>query len=173
MRLDEDNPRPRIKLPLSSFDQVIEFIGLAFLVFLIILPLRYYSDLPVRIPVHFNASGAPDGYGSKTTLFLLPAIGLVLWLAMTILTRFPHIFNFPVKITPENAEVQYRLATRMMRILKTLILIMFAFISYKTIQIATGNEAGLGKAFLPVFLIITFGVVLIYLVKASKNRNQS
>lgn len=173
MRFSAENPRPRIKLPLSSHDRVIEFIALAFLIFLIILPMRYYHDLPGRIPVHFNAAGTPDSYGNRTTLWLLPATGLVLWFAMTILTRFPHIFNFPVRITPENAEVQYRLATRMMRILKAVILIMFCFISYRTIQTAMGKEAGLGKVFLPAFLTVTFGVIIIYLVQTNKNRNHS
>jgi hypothetical protein len=61
----------------------------------------------------------------------------------------------------------------MMRILKTVMLLMFAFINYKTKQTATGGAAGLGKVFLPVFLILTFGVVIIYLVRSNNNRDQS
>ncbi|MGD0581891.1 MAG: DUF1648 domain-containing protein [Bacteroidales bacterium] len=173
MKFSEDPPRPRIKLPLNSHDRVIEFIGIAFLLFLFVLPLRYYSDIPGMIPTHFNAAGSPDGFGSKTSLWFLPLTGLVLWLIMTIVNRFPDKFNFPVKITPENAEVQYRIGTRVIRILKSVILMMFSFISYRTIQTAMGNEAGLGKVFLPVFLLLTFGIIIIYLVQANKNRNQS
>jgi uncharacterized membrane protein len=165
--------RPKIKLPLTSHDQVIEFIGIAFLLFLFFLPLRYYSEIPAKIPTHFNAAGAPDGFGSKTTLWLLPATGLLLWLLLTVINRYPHIFNFPVKITPENAETQYRIATRMIRILKCVLLIMFSFISYRTIQTALGNEAGLGKIFLPVFLVLTFGIVIIYFYKANNTSTQT
>lgn len=173
MKIEEDNPRPRIKLKLMPFDRMVEFAALIFLLALIILPVLYYNVLPERMPVHFNASGIPDDYGGKATLFFLPGTGLLLYLLMTLLAAFPHVFHFAVKITPENAEIQYRLATRLIRILKTVILLMFSFISYKTIQTITGGAAGLGKVFLPVFLILTFGVVIIYLVQSNNNRAQS
>lgn len=172
MRISETGPRPRIKLPLTSGDWIIELIAIVFLVFLFILPLRYYTDLPDKIPAHFNAAGSVDSYGSRATLWLLPGIGFALWLIMTILARFPYIFNYPVNISSDNAEIQYRLSTRMMRVLKTVILIMFSFISYRTIKIATGNSEGLGVVFLPLFLMITFGVITIYMIKVFKNRSQ-
>jgi len=173
MRYLDKNERPKIKLPLSSLDQVIEFIGIAFLLFMFVLPLRYYGDIPGKIPTHFNAAGTPDGFGSKATIWLLPLTGLALWLLMTIVNRFPDKFNFPVKITEENAPDQYRIATRMIRILKCVILIMFSFISYRTIQTALGKEAGLGKIFLPVFLVVTFGIVIIFFFKANTTKDQT
>lgn len=165
--------RPRIKIPLNTHDFAIEFLGLSFLIILIIIPLIYYNRLSERIPVHFNAAGTPDGFGSRSSLFILPATGLFMYLLLTVLAAFPHIFNFPVTITPENAEVQYRLATRLLRILKTVILILFSFISWMSVRTATGNATGLGKMFLPVFIILTFGVIIIYLVQAQNNKHQS
>lgn len=162
--------RPRIKIGLRSVDWLLEFFGLAFLLLLIILPAVYYGDLPGEIPTHFDGSGLPDGYGSKGTLLLFPVIGFVLYFLLTIISFFPHIFNFPVKITPQNAEIQYRLAIRLLRILKTLILVMFSFICYQTIKTAMGSSVGLGNVFLPVFLLITFGVIIMYFVQAMNNR---
>jgi uncharacterized membrane protein len=162
--------RPRIKLKMSSIDWTAEIIAFAFLVILISLPLVYLNELPETIPVHFNGAGVPDGYGSRSSLWLLPLIGMSIYLMMTILSAFPHIYNYPVKITPENAIVQYRLASRLMRILKTLILVIFSFISYKTIKTATGNAEGLGKAFLPVFLLITFGIIIVFVVRSLNNQ---
>jgi len=171
MFLPNDN-RPRIKIRMTNFDRVAEFLAAVFMVALIVLPLIHYSDLPERIPVHFDGSGNVDGYGSKSTLLILPASGFLVYILLTILAPFPHIFNYPVKITPENAEVQYRLASRMMRSLKTLIIIMFTFICYQTVGIATGKTIGLGKLFLPVFLIATFGVVIFYFVQSLNNSNR-
>ena len=165
--------RPRINLKRTSFDWMLEFVALAFLVILISLPLIYLKKLPETIPVHFNATGQPDGYGSRSTLFLLPMIGIFMYLLMTILEAFPHIYNFPVEITDENAPVQYRIATRLIRILKTVILVLFSFISFQTIKTATGGAAGLGKAFLPVFLLLTFAPIVIYLVQSFNNRHNS
>lgn len=162
--------RPKIKIVLSSADWLVEFLALAFMIIIIIMPLIYYDDLPQKIPVHFNSAGEPDGFGSKTTLFLFPAIGLFLYSLLTIISFFPHIFNFPVKITPQNAEIQYRLANRLLRILKALMLMMFAFISFQTIKTALGSSTGLGRIFLPVFLLLTFGVIILYFVQSLNNR---
>ena len=172
MELTDSGQRPKLRLPLTKGDWITEFIGFVFLVFLFILPLRYIPDLPARIPAHFDVAGAPDGYGGKNTLWILPAIGFFLWLLMTVLSRFPHIFNYSVNITAGNAETQYRLATGMMRILKTVILVMFSFISYKTIRTATGNAAGLGRVFLPVMITVTFTVVIVYIVRSLRAKNQ-
>jgi uncharacterized membrane protein len=169
----ENEPRPRLKLKLSVHDYAVEFLGLSFMIILILIPVIYYNQLPERIAVHFNAAGIPDGYGSRSALFILPATGLFVYVLLTVLAGFPHIYNFPVTITPENAEVQYRLATRLLRVLKTVILILFSFISWMTIRTAAGIAGGLGKAFLPVFFILTFGVVIIYLVQSMNNRHHT
>ncbi len=165
--------RPKIKIRLTAPDWATEFIAFFFLIILIAIPLIYYNDLPDKIPVHFNASGQPDGYGTRSTLWILPLTGAFMYLIMTILGAFPNIYNYPVEITPENAVPQYRLATRLIRILKTVILVIFSFISYQTIRTATGAAAGLGKAFLPVFLLLTFGVIIIYIVNSLNNRRTS
>ena len=154
--MKKESVRPRIRLKRTPFDWALEFVAFAFLLILFTLPLIYLKTLPETIPVHFNASGQPDGYGSRSTLFLLPAIGAIMYLLMTIVEAYPHIYNFPVAITQENAPVQYRIATRLIRILKTVILVTFSFISFQTIKTATGGATGLGKAFLPVFLLLTF-----------------
>lgn len=173
MKKDEIAPRPRIRLQLSSHDYVIEFLAISFLILLFAIPLFYFSQLPERIPIHFNFEGKPDGYGSRASLFILPVTGLFMYFLLTVLAIFPHVYNFPVTITAENAEVQYRLATRLMRILKTVILILFSFISWMSIRTAVGNASGIGKMFLPVFLFITFGVMIIYFKLAQDNKHHS
>jgi uncharacterized membrane protein len=171
--MKNESVRPRIKLKRTPIDWVLEFVAFAFLLILIILPLAYFKTLPETVPVHFNSAGQPDGYGSRSSLMLLPLIGAFMYLLMTILEAFPHIYNFPVEITPENAHIQYRIATRLIRILKKVILVLFSFISYQTIKTATGGAAGLGKAFLPLFLLLTFIPIVFYLVQSLNNRHNN
>jgi uncharacterized membrane protein len=173
MKEPENGPRPRLKLKLSSHDYVIEFLGISFLMILIAIPIFYNDQLPEKVPIHFNAAGMPDGFGGKPSLFILPATGLFMYILLTVLTAFPHIYNFPVTITPENAEVQYRLATRLLRVLKAVILILFSFISWMSVRTAAGNAEGLGKIFLPVFLFLISGIIIIYFMQAQYNKNQS
>jgi uncharacterized membrane protein len=163
--------RPKIKITLTFTDWIIEFVAFLFFIIMIGLPLIYSGKLPERIPVHFNFAGVPDGYGTVVTLWILPVTGAIMYLGMTILQAYPHIYNYPVEITSENILIQYKLAVRLIRILKTLILVIFSFISYKTIKTALGNSAGLGKAFLPVFLLLTFGIIIIYFVRSLNNRH--
>ena len=149
--------RPKIKVPLTPTDKVFETIGWFTVAALWFLILWKYSSLPETIPTHFNGAGRPDGYGGKGTLLMLPVIGTVLFVSMTILNRFPQIFNYPTNITVENAARQYANATRMMRFLKFAIVLVFSIIVFQTIRTVEGKSKGLGGWFLPVVL----GLVLI------------
>lgn len=40
-----------------------------------ILAIQAFPSLPSTIPSHFNAKGEVNGYSSKATIFLLPAVG--------------------------------------------------------------------------------------------------
>lgn len=48
-----------------------------------------YAQLPnnTPIPIHFNAEGIVDGWGSPLTLFLLPGIAVFNWALMCVLPR--------------------------------------------------------------------------------------
>jgi uncharacterized membrane protein len=168
MRPIEVQKRVRNKLTLT--DWIFEVVGFLFFILLFILPVNYISELPSKIPIEFNGLGESDGYGNKTFIWIFPAVGGFLYLLLTVLSLFPHLYNFLVKITPENILVQYKLATRFVRILKTVIVLLFLFICYQTIRISTGETKGLGRTFLPVFLILIFGVVLIYITRSINNR---
>jgi uncharacterized membrane protein len=165
--------QPKIKISLTYIDWLTELTSFVMLVILVSLPLIYRNSLPERIPVHFDINGVANGFGTRSSLWILPLTGVFTYLLLTIVSRFPEIYNFPVKITEVNALVQYRLATRFIRLLKTVILVLFLFLCYKTISLAMGKTSGLGKAFLPVFLILTFGSVIFYLVYALNNRKSS
>jgi uncharacterized membrane protein len=49
-----------------------------FLIFLTIIPivylLIYWSDLPDKLPIHFDINSNPNGYGSKLVYILLPVV---------------------------------------------------------------------------------------------------
>jgi len=95
------------------------------LVFLWISAIIMFNHLPAVIPTHFNFSGEVDSFGSKYTIFLLPLLGTILFIVLSILCKHPEKFNYLVKITPANAQKQYGLATRLVRWLNVSQLIVF------------------------------------------------
>lgn len=156
--------RPKIKLELSPTDQVLEIVGWFTLATLWWLTLMSYFKLPDTIPTHYNLAGQADSYGSKENILALPMVGTILFVVMTVLSQYPHIFNYPTEITAENAERQYTNATRMIRYLKVAILLIFSFIVFKTLQTATGQAEGLGNWFY-VFLTGVFVIPMLFFVR--------
>jgi uncharacterized membrane protein len=128
------NNRPRIQLQLQPIDKIVEILCLIVIAALWLLTSVAYNQLPDVIPVHFDATGQADGYGPKATLWMLPTIASALVLGLTILNKYPHIFNYPTTITPENALQQYTFATRMLRWIKLGAAIIFLVIMFFTLN---------------------------------------
>ena len=149
--------RPKIKLTLSPLDNKLELTSKIFLVFIWVLTFYTFFKLPTIIPTHFNASGQADDYGNKLTLSILPGLATIIYWGLTQLNKYPHIFNYMTKITEDNAQKQYPIATRMLRFLKLAILIIFSLIILFTYLTAKGVTNGLGFWFLP----FAFGLLLI------------
>jgi Protein of unknown function (DUF1648). len=134
------------------------------------LMLYYYNDLPKLIPKHFNSIGEPTRFGPKSGILILPVAVFVIYLLMTILSRFPHLFNYAVEITPDNAEVQYKNAIAMIQTIKLTIIGVNFYITYFEIKISLGESTGLGSYFLPVMLTILFGVLAIFIYRSFQSR---
>jgi len=160
--------RPRIPINLTRTDYLFEIIGLIGIASLFVLPIYFFNDLPIQIPKHFNALGQVDSYGSRGSIWLLPAIGLVLYAALTFLNKFPFAFNYPTKVTNENAEKLYSLGTRTVRLLKIIVVLSFAFLNFKNIEIALNRSTEIGKFYLPIFLIVSTILIVTMIYKMTK-----
>lgn len=146
--------RPRIQIKLTPTDYLIEIVGAIGMVGLILFPVYFFNDLPSQIPKHFNALGQVDSYGPRGIIWLLPVIGLLLYAGLTLLNKFPFALNYPTKVTDDNAERLYTLGTRTIRLLKTIVVLSFFFLNFKTIEIALNKSTEIGKFYLPVFLAV-------------------
>lgn len=169
-RNDLELNRPIIKLDMGPADLILEILAIVSLLCFIGFTIYSVTRLPETIPTHFNASGIPDDYGSKNTLWMLPVVALILYAILSLVGKIPEKFNYPVRITTENARIQYTLRSRFLRYIKLVIVLMFFFISYQTMRITHGVADGLGMWFLPVFPGIIFVPVILYLILAKRSR---
>ncbi len=160
--------RAKFNLTLTPTDRMLEMAGWVVLGVLWILSVWSFSFLPDIIPTHFGASGQADGHGSKATIFLLPVIATITSLGITALSKHPHLFNFPVELTPENSERQYTNAVRMIRFMKLSLSITFTLIVFGMIQSAQGKSDGLGVWFLPFTLALIVVPTMYFMVKSFK-----
>lgn len=166
----ETGQRPALLVPRSRMEKAIEIIAALGIIFNILTAFQAWPHLPARIPSHFGLFGEPDGWGGKGTLLVATMVNLVLYASLTVMSFYPHIYNFPWRITAENAERQYRLARSLAGMIKAEFAWLFALGNWKTIQVALGRASGLGLAFLPAFLTIIFGTIALYTYKAFRQR---
>lgn len=158
--------RPILKIAWTSADKLVETLGWVALLAIWILTITNYSNLPDTIPIHFNASGEADGFGGKGMILTLPIVGSVLFIGMTILNKHPHLFNYPIKMTADQALNQYTNATRLVRYLKFSIVVIFGLIVLQTIRNVNGEADGLGYWFLPLTLGLFFIPVTFFIFKS-------
>lgn len=161
--------RPNLDVPLSSLEKFLEAWAVVGIILNIIFIAMFWNELPNRIPTHFGPSGAPDAWGGKGMLLFLTGMNVMLYLLLTIVSRLPQTFNYPVKVTTENALQQYYLARYLLLLLKTETVLLFTYILWGTIQVAQGKAEGLGILLLPIFLCIFFVTIGVYFYKASKS----
>ena len=160
--------RPKINIKYETIDYIIESLGIIALVCLLTAPIYFYNILPDNIPIHYNIHGQPDAYESKQMIWLLPVIGLLLYIGMTLLNKIPHLFNYPTKVTSENAERLYRIGTRTVVVFKVISTLIFAYLNFKTINIGLSQSTRLGVLFTPtvvLIIIIPLGIMIYKMAK--------
>ena len=167
--------RPKLKIPLTTSDKVIEALCWSGLAVLWVITFLFYAQLPEIIPTHFNGAGQIDGMGSKNTIWLLPAITTILFAGLTVLNRYPHTFNYLEEITPANAERNYRLGTRILRYSKLFLVFLFGAIILQVSSAATQNltindKGWMIKGIIVVALVWPLVVLLISFLQYRKNR---
>ncbi|WP_196891791.1 DUF1648 domain-containing protein [Aureivirga marina] len=165
------NQRPKIKIEPSLFDKITIFTTWSIFILIVVYTFHTFSELPNTIPTHFDEKGEINGFSSKNTLWNLTGLIFIINVGFLILAKFPHKFNYIVKITEENAKRQYTLAIRLLFVTAFLTTVLLSFINYRIIQIGlNANQGNIGKAFLPIILIsvVIYVSVTTYLIFKNK-----
>ncbi|MDQ0270588.1 DUF1648 domain-containing protein [Cytobacillus purgationiresistens] len=160
--------RPVLKLRRTKSEWIWDIIGglsfISAIVFLII----SWAQLPEQVPGHYNAAGEVDRWGSKFELFILPIIGIFMWLFLGILEKFPHVHNYPDRLNEANAEAFYLNSRKLLNVTKNICLISFGTILVQSIRLALGWSESLGMWFLPVLCVGVMIPIILGMVRASK-----
>jgi uncharacterized membrane protein len=164
--------RPILKLTPTKSDILLDRLSLLGLLFSWIFTIFQYSKLPSIIAIHFSSNGNADNFGDKATIFILPAIISIVLIGLSVLCRYPHTFNYMQKITKENAIIEYTKATRLIRIIKLIIVAFTVILTFDIIQSAKAGHSNLPWWIIPVFIFSMISPIIISVSLSSNNRQK-
>ncbi|MAH65324.1 MAG: hypothetical protein CMJ27_02875 [Phycisphaerae bacterium] len=126
--------RPKIRPARNRVDRLLDGTTLYLVLCSIGYALWQYPGLPATIPTKFNGAGQVVSTGPAATIFLMPAVGLLICTILRAVQHWPWFSNTIVEITEENAEAQYRLINRLLGWCGVLIGGLFLFIEISIVQ---------------------------------------
>ncbi len=144
------------------------------IIFMFVLAGMNYTQLPESIPIHFNGKGEIDGYGSKNLIWLMPTIALITFLVVRIATRFgesksiDRLRRMNSGLRNKSDDAVRKIAEhnqRQARWLNLIMVMLFAYILFVTVEIANGSQTKLnpwimwgwvGLIFIPCIKMVVF-----------------
>lgn len=152
-----------MKIKRTKFDIFIEVCCLLCLVGIWIYLIVIWEHIPDEIPGHYNAMGEIDRVTGKGSLLILPITTWIMYIGLTVVERFPQVWNTGVIVTEENKERVYRILKSMLGTLKLNVVVVF---TYLTVNSAMAKPLPIW--FLPVSLIIMFGFLIFFIIRLIK-----
>ena len=134
--------RPKIKIDKTPADKIIEFIALAGILFILITDFIFFKNNP-ELPFY-----------KQLAIIIVSFLAMIIYTGISFLNKYPEKFNYAVKITKQNARIQYVLALRFLRLLKLFIVWMFVVIICNQTKLFLNKTESLTLIFLLVALII-------------------
>lgn len=157
--------RPKLNLKKTPLELTLNGVTLVLFMCSIIYLLSVWSTLPDESPAHYDALGEVDRWGSRWEMLITPIIGMLLWAGMTVLEKYPHLYNY-INLTKDNVRGQYLNARLMLNVIKNIMTLVFAYINWKDVQIALGYHHSLGPWFMPGFFILLFVPIGYFIIRS-------
>ncbi|MEZ5400634.1 MAG: DUF1648 domain-containing protein [Bryobacteraceae bacterium] len=157
--------RPRIAIPMTPVRLFVEAAALSFLLALLAFLYSQWPGIPERVPVKFGFSGEVVRWGSKQSLLTIPAVAVFLYVAMTVVGRMPHIFNYPAGLNAKNAPRLYAAGVSLIAWTKAEMVVLFGAMSLGQVAIALGMVRSLGPWFFPLFLAAPAATALLHILR--------
>lgn len=152
-------------MKLNRFDLIANIASIVILLAATIFVLVNWGNLPEQIPSHYDFKGQPDAYGGKGSLITSMVIGWVMLLTMMILGIFPKMWNTGVERTPANEAVINRIVRDMLSVMEISMAVLFG---YMMVVPVIGTSMGIW--FMPLFLALIFGNIIVTVVRLIRNR---
>lgn len=148
-----------MKIENTKADRILDIIGWILLIGTLAYLILGWSSFPNQIPMHYNGAGEIDRWGGKGEIIVIEVVMWILYLGIGLVEKYPQIWNTGVEVTPQNREKVYRILKYMLKTLKTLTALIFAYLIVNSLQ-----GTPLPGWFTPATLILVFGDMAFWLV---------
>ena len=86
--------QPKLKVQYKPLWRYIDIACIVSIIASIVYLILNFSDLPDQIPIHFNAKGEADSFGSKSTIWIIPFMSVFQYGLLTIISVTHLIKSF-------------------------------------------------------------------------------
>ena len=156
-------------MPRARLQFLLEVLAALLLLVMLVLPVWYWTQLPDKLPTHFNYRGEPTAWGSKSSIWILPCLSIPLYALLTAAARYTKLASVPFTIDRDDPNVD-ALLKEMVLVVKAGVMLTFAFILWSSIRTALAQAGGLSLLFVPLNLLLVVGPALGYTVALWKYR---
>jgi hypothetical protein len=146
-------------------DQMLDTASALVVVFAVALLALTWNRISERVPTHFDFAGHLDGWGPKWMMALGPVLALGFYIGLGIAYKYPHRYNYAWPIRQQNAEAQHRLARSLIAWEKFWVVLIFGYIAWAQVQVATGNADMLNGTIMLVLVAGTLLTVIICMIQ--------
>ena len=147
----------------NKYNVFADIVCLVLLMGVIIYLFVAWGSLPDKVPGHYNAAGEIDRMGSRYELLITPIVGWLMYLGISVVERFPQVWNTGVTVTEENKERVYRVIRNMLSTLKIIMILIFVFLT-----INSSLSTPLPVWFTPTYIILIFGTLILFIIRLIK-----
>ncbi|MFD0954297.1 DUF1648 domain-containing protein [Virgibacillus natechei] len=160
-----------IKVSASTWEKLFHFFAFIVIIVMFVYAIVMFNRLPDEVPIHFNAAGEADNWGGRGSIFMLPLLSLPMFMLLFFLGKAPHIHNYPVKVTEQNAPKLYRESRLLLAAMNFEMVAIFALITWEMAHTAQGN-ATMGVWMIVLITIAPLATIGYFLLRMNRLKKE-
>ncbi len=96
-----------------------------------------YSTIKDQVPIAFDFDEKPILRKSKKFLFSFPALHTTSYILLTVMSRFPEKYKYPIEITENNRQQAFLYVRYLLLYIKIITSFLFIFLTFGMISVVT------------------------------------
>jgi hypothetical protein len=128
--------RPTLSPRSTLSERLVEALGAGIITSFVILAILELPRVRLPFPIDFDRDGRADAWSTPNLLALLPAVAVVIYIALSVLQLFPERYLYRTVVTEANAAALYRKRRSLVRGVKIVLTLLSATLFYALVSSA-------------------------------------